>query len=160
MGTTGVGIRADGDVFHICHCGDSRCYLLRNGQLAPMTMDHSLSNLYKQKPELVGKLGPDASNVIVRAIGLEQDVEIDHRVVAMEHNDVYLICGDGLTDLVDDWMIQEIMTSGDPLHIVTQNLVRAANANGGSDNITVIVVHVESENQRGRQPPESTLQGY
>jgi len=56
-----------------------------------------------------------------------------------EHNDVYLLCCDGLSDLVDDWMIREIMTSGDSLEVVAENLIRAANNNGGTDNITVVL---------------------
>jgi protein phosphatase len=145
MGTTAVGIRADGDLLHICHCGDSRCYLLRNAELGQLTRDHSLENLYKDKPELAGQLGPAASNVIVRAIGLEEVVEIDHRVMAMEHGDVYLLCCDGLTDLVADWMVKEIMTSGETLDEVADNLVRAANANGGTDNITVVLMAIFAE---------------
>lgn len=142
MGTTAVGIRAENDILHICHCGDSRAYLLRHGELTQLTRDHSLENLYKDKPELAGQLGPAASNVIVRAIGLEAQVEIDHRVMAMEHGDVYLLCCDGLTDLVADWMVKEIMTSGETLDEVADNLVRAANANGGTDNITVLLLAI------------------
>ena len=147
MGTTAVGMRADEDLLHICHCGDSRVYLLRHGQFNQLTRDHSLANLYQERPDLAGQLGPATSNVIIRAIGLDAMVEIDHRTVAMEHGDVYLLCCDGLTDLVDDWMIREIMTSGDPMDAIADNLVRSANANGGTDNITVVVVSVFDENQ-------------
>jgi serine/threonine protein phosphatase PrpC len=145
MGTTAIGVRADGDLLHACHCGDSRLYLLRGGQLAQMTRDHSLANLYEDKPELKERMGPATSNVIVRAIGLDENVEIDHRVLAMEDGDVYLLCCDGLTDLVADWMIREIMTSGETLEQVSDSLIRAANANGGTDNITVILVAVYTE---------------
>ena len=149
MGTTAVGIRIEGDLVHVAHCGDSRLYLLRGGQLSQITRDHSLVNLYKDKPELEGQMGPAASNVIVRAIGLEEKVEIDHRVVAMEENDIFLLCCDGLTDLVDDWMIREILTSGESLETMSENLVRAANLNGGTDNITVVLVAVFSEETSG-----------
>jgi serine/threonine protein phosphatase PrpC len=142
MGTTAVGLLAVDDLLHVAHCGDSRVYLLRAGQLTQLTRDHSLENLYRDKPELEGQLGPAMSNVIVRAVGLDENVEVDHRVMAMEHGDVYLLCCDGLTDLVEDWMIREIMTSGETLDAVADNLVRAANANGGSDNITVVLVAV------------------
>ncbi|HEU5060638.1 MAG TPA: Stp1/IreP family PP2C-type Ser/Thr phosphatase [Kofleriaceae bacterium] len=145
MGTTAVGLRVEGDLLHICHCGDSRVYLLRTGKLSQLTRDHSLVNLYKDKPELEGQMGPASSNVIVRAIGLEERVEIDHRVVALEDGDIYLLCCDGLTDMVDDWMIREILTSGEALEVMGENLVRAANTNGGSDNITVVLVGVRSE---------------
>lgn len=145
MGTTAVGIRSEEDLFHISHCGDSRAYLLRGGQFHQLTRDHSLANLYQDRPDLAGQLGPATSNVIIRAIGLDAAVEVDHRTVAIEHGDLYLLCCDGLTDLVDDWMIREIISSGESLEAVAENLVRAANNNGGSDNITVIVISVVDE---------------
>jgi protein phosphatase len=145
MGTTAVGFRVEDDILHVCHVGDSRAYRLRAGALEPMTRDHSLINLYADRPELAGQLGPAASNVIIRAVGLDSDVEVDHRNVAMEHGDLYLLCCDGLTDLVDDWMIREIMTSGESIESIANNLIRAANANGGTDNITVVVLAVFEE---------------
>lgn len=145
MGTTAVGFRIEDDILHVCHVGDSRAYRLRAGMLEQITRDHSLVNLYADRPELAGQLGPAASNVIIRAVGLDSDVEVDHRNVALEHGDLYLLCCDGLTDLVDDWMIREIMTSGESLETIADNLIRAANVNGGTDNITVIVLSVFEE---------------
>jgi serine/threonine protein phosphatase PrpC len=139
MGTTAVGLRFEENVFHVCHCGDSRAYLLRHGQFHQITRDHSLRNLYEDRPDLIGKLGPATSNVIIRAVGLDAAVEIEHRTIAIEHGDVYLLCCDGLSDLVDDWMIREIMTSGESLEATAENLIRAANNNGGTDNITVVL---------------------
>lgn len=140
MGTTAVGLRFEENLVHITHCGDSRAYLLRQGQLLQLTRDHSLRNLYEERPDLIGTLGPATSNVIIRAVGLDANVEIEHRTMPPEHGDVYLLCCDGLSDLVDDWMIREIMTSGDSLELVADNLIRAANNNGGTDNITVVLV--------------------
>lgn len=145
MGTTAVGLRAEEGVFHICHCGDSRAYLLRHGQFHQLTRDHSLRNLYQDRPDLVGQLGPATSNVIIRAIGLDAAVEIEHNQVAIEHGDLYLLCCDGLSDLVDDWMIREIVTSGESLEAMAENLIRAANNNGGTDNITVVLVQAFAE---------------
>ncbi len=139
MGTTAVGFRFEEGLVHICHCGDSRAYLLRQGQLRQLTRDHSLRNLYQDRPDLVGTLGPATSNVIIRAVGLDANVEIEHNTFVPEHNDVFLLCCAGLSDLVDDWMIREIMTSGDSLEVVAENLIRAANNNGGTDNITVVL---------------------
>lgn len=162
MGTTAVGIRTEDDLVHICHCGDSRCYLVRDGKIQQVTEDHSLQNLYKRKPELAQKLGPAHSNVIVRAIGLEPVVEIDHRIIAMEDGDLFLLCCDGLTDLVEDWMIQEIMTSDETLDAMAANLIRAANANGGLDNITVILLRLSAvvSGAIDDQDPRKTLPGY
>ena len=78
--------------------------------------------------------------MIIRAVGLDASVDIEHNTIPPEHNDIFLLCCDGLSDLVDDWMIREIMTSGDALEIVAENLIRAANNNGGTDNITVVLV--------------------
>jgi protein phosphatase len=139
MGTTTVGLRFEQGVVHICHCGDSRAYLLRGGMLQQLTRDHSLRNLYQDRPDLVGTLGPATSNVIIRAVGLDANVEIEHNQMAPEHNDIFLLCCDGLSDLVDDWMIREIMTAGESLEVVADNLIRAANNNGGTDNITVVL---------------------
>jgi serine/threonine protein phosphatase PrpC len=140
MGTTVVGLRFDHDRVHVCHVGDSRIYLLRAGELTHLTRDHSLINLYADNPELVGKLGPAHSNIIVRAVGLHDQVEVDHRVVGIEDGDTYLLCSDGLIDMADDWMVREMLTSGDDLQTMTENLVRAANTHGGADNISVILV--------------------
>ena len=76
---------------------------------------------------------------LLNSVGLDASVEIEHNTMAPEHNDIYLLCCDGLNDLVDDWMIREIMTSGDSLEVVAENLIRAANNNGGTDNITVVL---------------------
>lgn len=139
MGTTAVGLRFEENLVHICHCGDSRAYLLRQGVLQQITRDHSLRNLYQDRPDLVGTLGPATSNVIIRAVGLDASVEIEHNAMPPEHNDIFMLCCDGLSDLVDDWMLREIMTSGDALEVVAENLIRAANNNGGTDNITVVL---------------------
>ena len=139
MGTTAVGLRFEENFVHVCHCGDSRAYLLRQGQLQQITRDHSLRNLYQDRPDLIGTLGPATSNVIIRAVGLDASVEIEHNTMIPEHNDIFLLCCDGLSDLVDDWMIREIMTSGESLEVVAENLIRAANNNGGTDNITVVL---------------------
>ncbi len=140
MGTTAVAARVDGTRLHICHAGDSRAYLLRGDALSQLTRDHSLANLYQERPELAGQLGPATSNVIIRAIGLEPHVDIEHQAIELMAGDVVLLCCDGLTDLVADWMIREIMTSGDAPELVCENLIRAANGNGGSDNITAVLI--------------------
>jgi serine/threonine protein phosphatase PrpC len=143
MGTTVVAVRQEGDSVHLCHVGDSRIYLLRDGILAQLTRDHSLINLYADNPDLAGKLGPAHSNIIVRAVGLHEYVEVDHAPVAMAPGDVYLLCCDGLTDMVPDEGIRQIMTAGDDLPVTGVKLVSAANAAGGADNISVILLKAE-----------------
>lgn len=141
MGTTAVGIRFDGEMLHVCHCGDSRAYLWRQGQLQLMTRDHSLRNLYEDRPDLEGTMGPATSNVIIRAVGLDAFVDIEHQVWEPQHDDVFLLCCDGLTDLVDDATIASILRGAATLDEAATVLVQTANRNGGSDNITVILVH-------------------
>jgi protein phosphatase len=144
MGTTVVAIREDGDLLHLCHVGDSRIYRLRQGDLEQVTRDHSLVNLYADNPELAAKLGPANENVIVRAVGLREEVEVDHRSIAMEDGDVYLLCSDGLTDMVDDWILKELLEEGlaGSLDECADALIRAALSNGGVDNVTALVLRI------------------
>jgi protein phosphatase len=144
MGTTVVALREDGDLLHLCHVGDSRIYRLRQGKLEQVTRDHSLVNLYEDNPELASRFGPPNSNVIVRAVGLRDQVEVDHRVIAMENGDMFLLCCDGLTDMVDDWMLKEMLSDAQDgsLEEACDALVRAALTNGGVDNTTVILVRI------------------
>jgi len=144
MGTTVVGLRLDGTKAHVCHVGDSRAYVFRGGQLRQLTRDHSLKNLYAEQPELEGKLGPATANVIVRAIGLEPSVKVDHQVLELMEHDQVLLCCDGLTDLVPEQTIHEALASDRPRLEVASELVEAANHNGGSDNITVVIATVEA----------------
>jgi serine/threonine protein phosphatase PrpC len=152
MGTTAVGFRFEENIVHICHCGDSRAYLLRGGLLSQLTRDHSLRNLYADRPDLVGTLGPATSNVIIRAVGLDASVEIEHTTMVPEHEDVFLLCCDGLSDLVDDWLIRELMTSGEALEMIAEKLIATANANGGTDNITVVLVQTFVDPLWRREP--------
>jgi protein phosphatase len=146
MGTTVVGVREDGDLLHLCHVGDSRIYRLRQGALEQVTIDHSLVNLYASNPELAARFGPANENVIVRAVGLRDDVEVDHRAIAMEDDDVYLLCSDGLTDMVDDWILQELLQDGRDHSVdeCAEALIRAALSNGGVDNVTAVVLHIRA----------------
>src|SRR5215831_16176325 len=147
MGTTVVGARFEGEKVHVCHIGDSRIYLLRDGELSQITRDHSLINLYADHPEMVGKLGPAHSNIIVRAVGLHEYVEVEHKVVDVEDGDVYLLCSDGLVDMAEDWMVLEMLTAGESLEDTAATLIRAANTHGGADNISVILVRAEKAQQ-------------
>jgi protein phosphatase len=144
MGTTVVAIREDGDLLHICHVGDSRIYRVRQGQIEQVTVDHSLVNLYATNPELAAKFGPANENVIVRAVGLREEVEVDHKPVAMEEGDIYLLCSDGLTDMVDDWILKELLEDGlqGSIDEVAEALIRAALGSGGVDNVTAVVVRI------------------
>jgi protein phosphatase len=147
MGTTVVAVRADGDLLHLCHVGDSRIYRLRGGHLEQVTRDHSLVNLYADNPGLAARFGPANENVIVRAVGLREELEVEHRTVAMEHGDLYLLCSDGLTDMVDDWILRELLVDAREGSVdeCADALIRAALSNGGLDNVTAVVLRLSDE---------------
>jgi protein phosphatase len=143
MGTTVVACRVEGETLHFCHVGDSRLYLMRGQSLAQITRDHSLINLYADNPDLAGKLGPAHSNIIVRAVGLHEYVEVDHATVHIEPGDLFLLCCDGLTDMVPDEGIRKILAQGGELPALATYLISAANTAGGADNISVILLRAE-----------------
>ncbi len=144
MGTTLVVARYQPGVgLVVAHVGDSRCYRLRGDALVQLTEDHSLVNhlmrfFHLTKEEARARAG---SNVIVRAVGLDDDVDADLVVDQPQPGDVYLTCSDGLSDLVDDWIVQSILQgNADNPQDACDALVRAANEAGGTDNITVIIL--------------------
>ncbi len=145
MGTTVVVIKdpSDSDELILAHVGDSRVYRYRNSQLSQVTTDHSLLNHMLA----TGKLTPEEAenfpnkNVIFRALGLKDDVEVEITKTTKRAGDIYLMCSDGLTDLVEDWVIAEVLQgSSQDLQAAAQTLIRLANHNGGTDNITVMLV--------------------
>ncbi len=147
MGTTLVVMSYSDDVgLIIAHVGDSRCYRLRGDDLRQLTEDHSLVNHLKRffhlsDAEARAKAG---SNVIVRAVGLEDDVDAELTRDRPRPGDVYMSCSDGLSDLVDDWIVKQILQGNDDPQDAADALVRTANQAGGTDNITVVVVKVKT----------------
>lgn len=148
MGTT-LAIMADADdKMVLAHVGDSRIYRFRGGVLTQLTEDHSLINHFKRtrgmSDEEVKSIA--SRNVIVRAIGLKEYVEPDVKVVDKRAGDVYLLCSDGLSDLVEDWVVENVLEGGiDDLDDTCKRLVRLANQRGGKDNISVILLRVEND---------------
>ena len=142
MGTTMTVALVDGDTIAFGHVGDSRAYRLRGGELEQLTDDHSLVG------ELVrsGRLSPEEAethpqrSVITRALGTELEVDVDTFTVEAEPDDLYLICSDGLTDMVFARELQALLAqhTGD-LDATARALVDAANEGGGEDNITVVL---------------------
>jgi protein phosphatase len=158
MGTTMTValVQSDGKVT-IGHVGDSRAYRLRNGQLEQLTDDHSLV------AELVrrGELSPEEAavhpqrSVITRALGTEPDVDVDAFSVQGEAGDLFLLCSDGLTTMVDVHSISEILTrTRGSLPAAVKALLKAANDRGGDDNITVILFSVAADDG---EPTETLL---
>ncbi len=146
MGTTMTVALVDssGGTIAFGHVGDSRAYRVRDGRLEQLTDDHSLVG------ELVrsGKLSPEEAethpqrSVITRALGTEPDVDVDTFTVEAQADDLYLLCSDGLTDMVSADEIFSVLDAGDDLEVSAGALVEAANAGGGEDNITVVLFQI------------------
>ncbi len=145
MGTTVVSSFVSGDVIYFGHVGDSRIYRLREDELTQVTEDHSLLNDYIKMKDLTEEEIENFphKNVIVRALGMKETVQVDVNHEKPEPGDVYLLCSDGLTDMLKDKDILEIMLDErDDLEACVQRLIDQANENGGKDNITVVLVEV------------------
>lgn len=145
MGTTLVAARFHDNRVTVAHVGDSRLYRLKNGELRQVTLDHSLVQDLVNKgfytPEEAKK--NVKSNVITRAVGVEESVAPDVQEVDAEPGDIFLLCSDGLTDMVEDGDIQtNLQKHADDLATASETLVELANKNGGRDNISVVLARV------------------
>jgi protein phosphatase len=145
MGTTLTAIYVGEEDVAIAHVGDSRAYCLRDGELLRLTDDHSLvDELMRQ-----GRLTPEEAlehpqrSVITRALGPEGHVDVDTRSFSARAGDVYLLCSDGLTTMVSEERIAELLRAHARLRDAGEALIAAANEAGGRDNITVLLVRLE-----------------
>jgi PPM family protein phosphatase len=156
MGTTITVALFENGLVSIGHVGDSRAYLIRDRTLDQLTEDHSLV------AELVrtGRLSPEEAethpqrSVITRALGTDPDVDVDSFSVEAKPGDFFLICSDGLTSMIDDETILQVVENGRAdFEAVAKELVSAANRSGGEDNITVVFFEVVED---GAQAPSET----
>jgi serine/threonine protein phosphatase PrpC len=155
MGTTLVAVRFGGTqeepVAQVAHVGDSRTYLLRSGDLKPLTEDHSLVAELVRSGDLTRDQAAEhpQKNLITRALGQEEEVEVDTAVLPVEAGDRFLLCSDGLSDMVPEGRIQEILVdSPDDPETPARNLLSAALDAGGTDNVTVVVVDIKEQARR------------
>ena len=148
MGTTLVVAFFVNGGCYVGHVGDSRVYRFRQGKLTQITEDHSLLNDYiKMKnltPEEIEAF--PHKNVIVRALGMKETVQVDVSHEVPQNGDVYLLCSDGLSGMVTDEHMARLLseTEGD-LDRKCERLIEVANEHGGTDNITVILAHYEAD---------------
>ena len=143
MGTTIVSGQVVGDKFYIAHVGDSRCYRIRGATIQQMTRDHSLLEDYKDaKPNMSEEEQRKFphKNVITRALGMRETVDVAIKTHQVMSGDVFLLCSDGLSGMVTDDKIREIVASAKSLERGVAELVDAANRGGGTDNITTMLV--------------------
>jgi protein phosphatase len=145
MGTTLTAVYVGDREVAIAHVGDSRAYCLRDGELLRLTDDHSLvDELMRQ-----GRLTPEEAvehpqrSVITRALGPEGTVEVDTRSFTARAGDVYLLCSDGLTTMLSEEQIAEVLRTHPRLADAGEALIAAANDAGGRDNITVVLLRLE-----------------
>jgi protein phosphatase len=130
--------------FILGHVGDSRTYRLRNGQLKQLTQDHTLVQQQLQE----GLISADQikhhpmRNLILRAVGINEELTIDLLKGKTGPGDIYLLCSDGLTDMISDDQIQGILGTDNHIHRKVEELIETANAAGGYDNITVVLVAI------------------
>lgn len=151
MGTTIVGVLFTHNGAYVGHCGDSRGYRFRNMRLEQLTEDHSLLNDYLKNHKLTQE-EIDAfphKNVIVRALGMKDTVQVDVSRLEPLPNDLYLLCSDGLSGMIKDEEMQTIIQGwqGDPARAddidgLCKNLIDVANKNGGTDNVTCVIIKV------------------
>ena len=152
MGTTVVAVRFGGTrerpVIEVAHVGDSRTYLLRGGSLRPLTEDHSLVAELVRSGELTRDQAADhpQKNLITRALGAEDEVDVDTAVLPVEAGDRILLCSDGLSDMVSEARISELLAEsrGEPEPTARRLISEALDA-GGTDNVTVIVVDLKEQ---------------
>ena len=155
MGTTVVGamFSPKKQRMYIGHVGDSRCYRVRDGKISLLTRDHSLINDYLlAMPDLTDEQKSELpKNVITRALGMQ-----DHVVVDLQHDDprqgdIYVLCSDGLSGMVSDEDIREIVTATGDIREACHRLIQRANERGGEDNITAVLIRIEAveEKQEG-----------
>ena len=158
MGTTMTVALVDDHTVSFGHVGDSRAYLIRNGGLEQLTEDHSLV------AELVrtGQLSPEEAethpqrSVITRALGSDPDVDVDTFSIEAQAGDLFMICSDGLTSMVDDdAILRTVEKHRDNLQAAAKALVKAANKGGGEDNITVVFFEIGEDSG---EPLEETAQ--
>lgn len=144
MGTTIVSGYFTNEGVYMANIGDSRAYRFRDGTLEQRTEDHSLANEYVR----MGILAAEDieyfpyKNVITRACGLTDEVEVDVHFEDVRAGDLFLFCTDGLTDMIRDNRLEEMLAEEDDIEALCKKLVEVANANGGDDNVTLILAKV------------------
>jgi len=145
MGTTITAAYLDGDELSLAHVGDSRAYLLRDGELTRLTRDHTLVEELVRRGELTEQEAAEhpQRSIITRALGPEPDIDVDLHTHRVHAGDVLLLCSDGLTGMIGEDEVEQILERAANLRDAGRALVDAANEAGGRDNITVVLFRVD-----------------
>jgi serine/threonine protein phosphatase PrpC len=146
MGATVVAAWVEGSSLSLVHVGDSRAYLFRGGVLQCLTADHTLVAEQVRR----GLIAPEQAhlskmqNVLIRALGIQEQVVLDAAEYSLLDQDVVLLCSDGLTRMVTDAELTKALLGADDAQTIADHLVSLANSHGGQDNVSVIVVRLKS----------------
>jgi serine/threonine protein phosphatase PrpC len=154
MGTTLTSAVLRDDEVSLGHVGDSRAYVLRDGQLKRLTKDHSLVEELRRQGRLTEEQAEEhpQRSIITRALGPEPNVNVDTMTFPAKDGDVFLLCSDGLTTMVSDDEIRQILTEARTLRSGVSKLIEAANRGGGRDNITAVAFRVaDSDAKEGEE---------
>ena len=146
MGTTVVAACIIDNILHVFNVGDSRCYVLDENSISQITKDHSLVEMLVSKGEITRESAEYKENKskITRAVGAEEKVLIDSFEVELFGNEYVLLCSDGLTNMVDDRKILNIISSSAGVKSSAKRLIEEANLSGGSDNISILLIDVNA----------------
>jgi len=145
MGTTALVLYVTDDAGYVAHVGDSRCYRARADTVEQLTEDHSLVN----EQIKAGLINRDAAkshklrNIITRSLGYQEEVEIDTAVLKLERGDFYVLCSDGLSNLVEDRELMDLLQQHS-FQEAARKMVDLANKRGGDDNITCVIARVDA----------------
>jgi protein phosphatase len=149
MGTTVVGAMFSSRKgrMYIGHVGDSRCYRIRDGRIQLLTRDHSLINDYLlAMPDLTEEQRSELpKNVITRALGMQDQVVVDLQHDEPRPGDVYVLCSDGLSGMVEDEEIERIVVQNPDIREACTKLIARANEHGGEDNVTAVLIKIEEQ---------------
>jgi PPM family protein phosphatase len=164
MGTTITAaiVDAQAEEVGIGHVGDSRAYRLRRGKLERLTRDHSLVEEMRRKGQITEAQAEDhpQRSIITRALGPEPEVEVDLQTVAAAPGDLFLLCSDGLTTMVNEGRIAEVLSGASSMREAVRTLVDEANGAGGRDNITALAFRLgDAAAPLGEKPEDATLVG-
>lgn len=144
MGTTLTVMLVCNEKMYIGHIGDSRVYVVRRGKITQLTKDHSYVEQLVNNGTITREQAAKHphKNVITRALGIEERIEIDTHIRRLYKKDTIILCTDGLTNMVTDEQIKEVVSQSDSCDIIAEDLVKQANNAGGEDNSTVVVIEV------------------
>ncbi|KAA0265732.1 MAG: Stp1/IreP family PP2C-type Ser/Thr phosphatase, partial [Acidobacteria bacterium] len=159
MGTTLTAALVHGDEISFGHVGDSRAYVFRDGRLRQITNDHSLVEELRRQGKLTRDQAADhpQRSVITRALGPEPAVDVDTLTFSARPGDVFLLCSDGLTTMLDDEDVAAVLDREEDLARAARRLVREANERGGRDNITVVLFRLEAAGEAAAGEGETLI---